>query len=84
MDFLDESGSASSVPYGQFTGAAFQTGAGPLPARRPRYIIEPMKFTYKGESAETPTVFYRITAIGFGMREQTQVVLQTQYRKGGK
>lgn len=84
VDFLNESGSANSVPYGQFTGAAFQSGTGPLPARRPRYIIEPLKFTYKGQSAEMPTVFYRVTAIGFGMREETQVVLQTHYRKGEK
>lgn len=84
VDFLDDSGSASSVPYGQFTGAAFQSGAGSLPARVPRYVIEPMIFTYKGHSAEMPTVFYRVTAIGFGMREETQVVLQTYYRKGEK
>lgn len=84
VDFLDESGNANSVPYGQFTGATFQSGAGPLPTRQPRYIIEPLKFTYKGQSAEMPIVFYRITAIGFGMREETQVVLQTHYRKGEK
>jgi len=84
VDFLDDSGSASSVPYGQFTGAAFQSGAGSLPARPPRYVIEPMIFAYKGHGAEMPTVFYRVTAIGFGMREETQVVLQTYYRKGGK
>lgn len=84
VNFLDESGNASSVPYGRFTGAAFQAGAGSLPARPPRYVIEPVMFTYKGHSAEMPTVFYRITAIGFGTREQTQVVLQTYYRKGGK
>ncbi|WP_151637369.1 pilus assembly PilX family protein [Noviherbaspirillum aerium] len=84
VDFLDKSANASTVPYGQFTGASFQTGAGPLPDRSPRYIIEPMMFNYKGHSAEKPSVFYRITAIGFGMREETQVVLQTYYRKGAK
>jgi Tfp pilus assembly protein PilX len=35
-----------------------------------------------GEDAAAPSCnFYRITAIGFGARPQTQVVLQTYYRK---
>jgi len=84
IDFLDASDKASSVPYGHFTGYGFPSGDGPLPAKLPRYIIEPMMFSYKGHSAEKPEVFFRVTAIGFGMRDTTQVVLQTFYRKADK
>jgi type IV pilus assembly protein PilX len=82
VDFAGEAGQAQSVPYGQFTRRSFQTGQGSLPHKLPRYIIELM--SYNNENAASPadvtTYFYRITAIGFGMRETTQVVLQTLYR----
>jgi type IV pilus assembly protein PilX len=86
VDFLDQSSQAHSVPYGRFTGQAFQAGQGVMPARVPRYVIELMPYNLAGEgaTAEDLTYFYRITAIGFGTRESTQVVLQTFYRKHGK
>lgn len=86
IDFLDQSEQARSVPYGRFTGWSFQTGQGFLPNRPPRYIIELMAYNMPGAgtSMEDTTYFYRITAIGFGARDATQVVLQTFYRKGGK
>lgn len=75
----DESG---AVAYGTFTGAVMPTGAGTLPARPPRYIIELMPFPRAGEDASQPVGnFYRITAIGFGSRPATKVVLQSFYRK---
>lgn len=85
IDFLDQSAQARSVPYGRFTGQSFQTGKGVLPGRPPRYIIELMTYNMPGAGAgmEDITYFYRITAIGFGARDATQVVLQTFYRKGG-
>jgi type IV pilus assembly protein PilX len=85
IDFLDASANARSVPYGHFTGQYFQTGGGSLPVRPPRYIIEVMPFNKEGEAATGGDLsyFYRVTAIGFGMRETTQVVLQTFYRKDG-
>lgn len=83
VDFMDTSAKAASVPFGQFTGYVLQTGEGPLPARQPRYIIEQMLYTKEAEAADKPTYFYRITAIGFGVRDTTQVVLQSFYRKGG-
>jgi len=61
-----------SVEYGSFTGAAMPTGAGLLPARPPRYIVELL-------TGADPT--YRITAIGFGASETTRVVLQGYYRR---
>jgi type IV pilus assembly protein PilX len=86
VDFMDAADNVRSVPYGHFTGQSFQTGQGSLPGRVPRYIIELMPYNREGEGATTEdlTYFYRITAIGFGVRDTTQVVLQTFYRKDGK
>lgn len=78
---------AGTVAYGQFTGAGMQTGAGFLPFRRPRYLIELLPFRQPGEEVGAPAgepaagYLYRVTAIGFGAQEDTQVVLQTFYRK---
>jgi type IV pilus assembly protein PilX len=85
IDFLDDSANARSVPYGHFTGHTLQTGVGILPARAPRYLIELILYNKAGEEATAAdrTYFYRVTAIGFGARESTQVVLQTFYRKDG-
>ncbi|MDB5793721.1 MAG: putative transrane protein [Noviherbaspirillum sp.] len=85
VDFFDQSANARSVPYGYFTGHVLQTGVGTLPARAPRYVIELIPYNRAGEEAtiEDRVYFYRITAIGFGARDSTQVVLQTFYRKDG-
>lgn len=84
VDFTDTTTSAATVPYGKFTGQTFQTGKGSLPTKLPRYIIELMAFNQQGDSADGSglTYFYRVTAIGFGTRDSTQVVLQSFYRKG--
>ena len=81
-------GASRTVPYGQFTGAVMQTGQGFLPSRRPRYLIELLPFHPPGAQAAavagglaTESYVYRITAIGFGAQESTQVVLQSYYRK---
>lgn len=81
-------GSGRMVAYGHFTGAVMQTGQGFLPSRRPRYLIELLPFHLPGAQATavagglaTHNYVYRITAIGFGAQESTQVVLQTYYRK---
>jgi len=81
-------GGSRTVPYGQFTGAVMQTGQGFLPSRRPRYLIELLPFHLPGAQAAAAagglaaeSYVYRITAIGFGAQESTQVVLQSYYRK---
>jgi type IV pilus assembly protein PilX len=66
------------VPYGQYTGATFAVGGGILPARLPAYLIERLELA--GAAAQAGR-FYRITAIGFGTRPTTRVVLQSIYRK---
>lgn len=84
VNFLADDSTMRAVPYGQFTGQTFQAGEGSLPARSPRYVIELMPFNAPAEDATTATsYFYRITAIGFGTRTTSQVVLQTFYRKQG-
>jgi type IV pilus assembly protein PilX len=75
---LAEPGSTALVPYGYYTGAALATGKGLLPARAPAYLIE--KIAPPGATAALGS-FYRITAIGFGSRASTQVVLQSVVRK---
>jgi Tfp pilus assembly protein PilX len=75
-------GADSVTPYGKFTGAQLPLGGGALPARAPRYIIELMPLVRAGEDAGPRAGnLYRITAIGFGVRPGTQVVLQSFYRK---
>jgi type IV pilus assembly protein PilY1 len=72
----------AAVPYGKFTGAALPTGGGALPGRAPRYVIELMPLARAGEGAGRPIAnVYRVTAIGFGVRPSTHVVLQSFYRK---
>lgn len=85
---LDAKGNSSQVawvPFGHFSGRTMQTGSGPLPASPPRYLIERMPFNQPGASAESEgqAPIYRVTALGFGMRESTQVMLQSLYRKAG-
>lgn len=73
-------GVPAAVDYGTFTGAAMPVGRASLPARLPRYIIEPLPFARAGDSAgQAPPSFFRITAIGFGVHDATQVVLQSFY-----
>jgi type IV pilus assembly protein PilX len=86
VDFLNTAAATTkSVPYGKFTGKVFQTDGGSLPGKLPRYVIELMVYNNAGESADMSgrTYFYRVTAIGFGARDTTAVVLQSFYRKEG-
>ena len=85
VDFLGAGATSThSVPYGRFTGQVFPVGAGPLPARLPRYIVEMMPDRKPGMAADESAYVYRITAVGFGVRETTQVALQTIYRKASR
>lgn len=85
VDFLRHNDNVT-VPYGHFTGRSFQSGKGMLTARSPRYVIELMSHDLSSKADEAAAksdsvYFYRITAIGFGMRDSTRVVLQSYYRK---
>lgn len=70
----DFSAPAPSVRYGQFTGVSFPHGAASLPAQPPSYLIELLRLA----TADRQVVMrYRVTAVGFGPRPTTQVMLQT-------
>jgi type IV pilus assembly protein PilX len=79
----DKSMPSNAVPYGTFTGRTFPVGKGTLPCKLPKYVIELLIYNRQGESADRASYFYRITAIGFGARESTNIVLQSYYRKEG-
>jgi type IV pilus assembly protein PilX len=80
----DASGSAS-VKFGRFTGQSMVIGKGSFPAKLPRYIIEAVQDLEAGRKADEQTKYlFRITAVGFGANENTQVVLQSFYRKAEK
>jgi type IV pilus assembly protein PilX len=81
IDFLNTTAHSSSVPYGRFTGRIFPTAGGSLPVQAPRYIIELIPDKRPGQRADKPVYLYRITAVGFGPNDHTQVALQTIYRK---
>ncbi len=84
VDFLNESANAPTVAYGTFTGRAFDAGGlGVKPARLPRYMIEVVRDQTPMGSASTGAkpIMYRITAMGFGPREDVQVVLQIAFKK---
>ena len=57
-----------SVAYGRFTGAT----ALPVVAFQPRYLLEPFEIQ--------DGFVYRITALGYGANDSTQVMLQTTMR----
>lgn len=57
----------ASVAYGTHTGAA----ALPVVVRQPRYLIEGFQVGLDGSTV------YRVTAVGFGANETSQIMLQT-------
>lgn len=59
--------SGNSVAYGTRTGAP----ALPVVARQPRYLIEGFQIGLDGGTV------YRVTAVGFGANDTTQIMLQT-------
>jgi len=77
IDLAGEVG-APVVPYGRYTGATLAVGGGILPSRLPAYLVEKLEPAGAGPPAHH---LYRITAIGFGTRPATRVVLQAVYRK---
>jgi len=82
VDFTDESANAKTVQFGQFTDRVLAYGnSGIQPAMRPRYIIEAVPDLNPGGSANVQEFLYRVTAMGFGPRKETQAVVQMYFRK---
>ena len=85
VNFKDASANARSAAVGEFTGRSFAsddraTAIGAQPARRPRYIIEPIPDPGNRDLSAPATFVYRVTAMGFGPREDIQAVSQIIYR----
>jgi len=79
-----EDGGSCTTVHGAYTGAAMPTGEGFLPFKKPRYLIERMECHQPGDDASAgapPRYCYRVTALGFGARPETEVVLQSVFSK---
>ncbi|MFZ3082853.1 pilus assembly PilX family protein [Rhodoferax ferrireducens] len=82
VDFTDDTSSAKTVKFGDFTGRTFATGtSGIRPEMPPRYIIEVLPDKTPGRSASAQKTLFRVTAMGFGPRKETQAVVQMIFRK---
>ena len=66
------------VTLGEYTGrsSSFATGSSALPAQLPRYIIETIAYNpIQGSNAQHKA--FLVTALGYGLNQQTQVMLQS-------
>ena len=84
VEFTDASAGAKTIKFGEFTGRTLSTGTtGIRPEMLPRYIIEAIddKTPGSSSSSSTPKILYRVTAMGFGPRKETQAVVQMIFRK---
>lgn len=83
VDFTDSTTAAKTVRLGDFTARTFATGTvGVQSALRPRYIIEAIPDLAPGTSSTgPPQTLFRVTAMGFGLRTDTQAVVQMVFRK---
>lgn len=82
-DFTIDTTAARTAAFGAFTGRTFPAGnVGVQPAKVPRYIIEPIldPLDRNKSFGKPPTYVYRITAMGFGPRDDIQAVSQILYR----
>lgn len=81
VDFTATTG-AKTAAYGDFTGRSFPSGStGIQPSKPPRYVIEPIEDPANRDiSGSTTSYIYRVTAMGFGPRDDIQGVVQIIYR----
>lgn len=89
VNFETTGSSAATTEYGAFTGRTFAAGGtGFQPSKRPRYVVEAIPDNFgKGSpcrdvttAASCSAYVYRVTAMGFGPRDDIQAVLQMVYR----
>jgi type IV pilus assembly protein PilX len=81
-DFV--SSTSPTTEFGDFTGRTFYTGtSGARPSKKPRYMIEVLDDpeTFSDLSLGKKKYVYRVTAMGFGPRDDIQTVLQMVFRK---
>lgn len=83
-NFSSETGTASSnltVQFGQFTGQSIAQGGGGLPTKAARYTVEAVRYAGTGNAndsvgSDKTEYAFLVTAMGFGLRPETQVLLQ--------
>lgn len=80
-NYGSETGTGSTnqtVEYGQFTGKTLPNGSSGLTAKLPRYTIELISASVFDETKAPVGVddAYLVTAMGFGARAETRVMLQ--------
>ena len=81
VDFTATGSNARTTEFGSHTGRGMATGsAGIQPAKLPRYVIEPIP-DFGNRDLSRQRYIYRVTAMGFGPREDIQAVSQILYRK---
>lgn len=73
--------SNQTVQYGEFTGQGLPNGSSGLTTRLPRYTIEAVPYAGTGPndsvgSSASAEYAFLVTAMGFGTRVETQVMLQ--------
>jgi type IV pilus assembly protein PilX len=84
VDFMAKADEAHYVTLGEFTGRTVKFSKGLQPALEPRYIVEIVPDSTVGTELGLRVVkktLHRITAMGFGPRDDIRTVLQTVYRK---
>lgn len=80
-------GGACTAAHGAYTGSVMPVGEGFLPFKKPRYLIERMACHHPGDDASADAASkycYRVSAIGFGARPETETVLQSVFSKPEK
>lgn len=81
VDFTVTSGGAKTAAFGDFTSRAFAAGStGVQPAKKPRYVVEPIPDPGNRDLSAPSSYLYRVTAMGFGPRDDIQAVTQIIYR----
>lgn len=95
FDVAETSNSRAYVIIGEFTGRTnFEDGVvtesqfatssgGALPSRLPRYVIEKTSLSFRNRTTTVGRAFdaYIVTAVGYGLRPETQVFLQAVISK---
>ncbi len=83
IDFEDSTSSRRYVSLGEYTGrdVGFSTGSGALPSKLPRYIVETIPFNIPGSTPNAKA--FLVTGLGYGLNQQTQVMLQSVIFKPG-
>jgi len=83
VDFTATGSAAKTAEYGAYTGRSFSAGTlGAQPSKKPRYIVEiiPDRFINRDATRAPVTYLYRVTAMGFGPRDDIQAMTQSIYR----